>query len=221
MEPSTFDHVFLACPLDETGPDGKPRIDHPLWTILREDFAPFDDSIVYSGAWRARGWPLAAPSRCYLPACSTGEPGRLLTIRQYGKVGDEWVGQFCSYALDNEDRRADPGTPEERRKANRDSVERDMKDIVGLSDIHIEHDHIWRYSMRYSCRQFEQGLPAVIDGRQGAEHVWYTGGTLSHWDVDMISNFNQSLALRFAKAAGMGWLRRMRIVRLRDLFRDL
>ena len=212
-----FDHVFVACPLDETPANSGMQLKHPLTDMLRNDFAKFDATEVYSAIWRASHWPLAAASRCYLPASFQGDRGRILTIRQYGKIGEDWVGQLCAYAADNEP----PSNEAEALRKNRDRMLEDMKNIVGLRNISILHERLWRYSIRYSPIQLNQGLPAAISARQGVDNVWYTGGALSHWDVDMIANFSQSLAWRFGKRVGLSFLRRLRIIRLRDLFKDL
>lgn len=212
-----FDHVIVACPLDETAAHAGTALTHPLSRMLKEDFAPFDATEVYSAVWRASHWPLGAPSRCYLPACGTGERGRLLTIRQYGRTGEDWVGQLCAYAIDDKV----PMHYEERLKANRAAIVRDMEQIVGLKEVRILDDKLWRYAVRYSPQQFQQGLPAAIAARQGTGHVWYTTGQFAHWDVDMIANFNQALAWEFGGAAGLSLLDRLRIYRLRDLIKDL
>lgn len=227
-----FDHVFLACPLDrlENHPmaqvEGSPLrgIEHPLSGELRDRYSPFDATEVYSAAWRARSWPEKAPSRCYLPAASTGERGPLLTIRQYGNVDGRFVGQLCSYAVpdqlpaDDEQRLAHH---EQRLAKNRDQVISDMSGIMGLEDIEIVHERLWRYNIRYSRAQIEEGLPQLIQSSQGAQHVWYTGGTLSHWNVDAITDYNHWLAKRFAKRIGLPLTRRLRLFSPDDLFRDL
>lgn len=210
-----FDHAIVACPLDDAPGQGGEAVRHPLSGLLRAS-PPFDATLVYSAIWRGTNWPAAAPSRCYLPAASSGERGRLLTIRQFGRVGEDWVGQLCSYALDN----AAP-IDHDALLVNRDRVVADMTAIVGLRDIRIVHDRLWRYSIRYSAAQLRDGLPGRIAERQGAGGVWYTGGALSHWDVDTIANFNQALAWRFAIGAGVPLATRLRIVRLRDLVRSL
>lgn len=215
--PERYDHVFIAAPLDESTANAARALRHPLTAMLRDDFAPFDASEVYSAIWRGDEWPLAAPSRCYTPWCASGAPGHLLTIRQYGKTGADWVGQLCAYAI------ADAGarSSEERLAATREQVLRDIADLLKMRNVRIIEDRMWRYGIRFSEAQLRQGLPQAIARRQGEEHVWYTGGTLSHWDVDMIANFNQDLARRFARRVGVSWWDRLRIVRLRDLFKDL
>lgn len=212
-----YDHVVVAAPLDGASANGGRGLRHPLSAMLRDEFAPFDASDVYSAIWQADQWPLFAQSRCYTPACASGTPGRLLTIRQYGKTGETWVGQLCAYA---EEPSASIATTD-RLSATREQVVRDMTELLGLRQVRIVEDRFWRYGIRFSSAQLGQGLPQAIARRQGESHVWYTGGTLSHWDVDMIANFNQDLAWRFARSVGVSWLDRLRIVRLRDLFKDL
>jgi hypothetical protein len=209
-----FDHVFLACPLDclETHPledvagSALARIAHPLSAALRDAYSPFDSTEVYSAAWRARGWPEHAPSRCHLPAATTGERGPLLTIRRCGRTGDRSVGQLCSYAIADDPRVSDQdriARHPERLARNRDRVISDMCGIVGLRDVEIVHERLWRSNVRYSPAQIAEGLPGSIDDAQGLRNVWYTGGALSHWNVESIADFNQTLAARFARRIGL------------------
>jgi hypothetical protein len=227
-----FDHVFLAGPLDRlenhpmNGVEGSPlrSIEHPLSRALRERYSPFDATEVYSAAWRASGWPENAPSRCYLPAAATGVRGPLLTIRQYGNVAGRFVGQLCSYAIpddsppDDEERLADYP---QRLAKNRDQVISDMCGILGLVDVEIVHERLWRYNIRYSRAQIEEGLPRFIEASQGAQSVWYSGGALSHWNVDAITDYNHRLAKRFARHVGLPLRTRFRLFSPDDLLRDL
>ena len=229
-----FDHVFLACPLDylEDHPlqhcEGSPwnRVEHPLSSDLAQRFSPFASTEVYSAAWTAKNWPKKAPSRCYLPAAGTDERGPLLTIRNYAAdsglpAGELGVGQLCSYAFAEPP--LDPKRPEEneeRLATNRRRVVEDMQNIVGLKDVKIVHERLWRYSIRYSPDQLKQGLPAFIRASQGKHNVWYTGATLNHWNIDAITDYNSILAKRFAKQIGLPLRVRLRLYRLSDLVRD-
>jgi hypothetical protein len=197
-----FDHVFIACPLDS--------VESPISRDLREKFGPFESSQVYSAIWRARGWPEAAPSRCYLPACASNERGRLLTIRRNGGAADTSVGQLCAYAID--------GLSVE---AHRERIRADAERIVGLRDMEFRFDRIWRYNIRYSPAQLRDGLPLFLDDAQGREGVWYSGGALSHWNVDAITDFNHVLAQRFACHIGAPILEQLELERIDEVVRDL
>ncbi|MHC4450849.1 MAG: protoporphyrinogen/coproporphyrinogen oxidase [Planctomycetota bacterium] len=224
-----FDHVFLACPLDHfeshpvAGVAGSPldRIEHPLSSALRERFTPFDATEVYSAGWRATNWPAHVPSRAYLPAATTGAVGPLLTIRQYGNNEGRSVGQLCSYALPDEsaveDRLANNA---QRLEKNREQVLADMREIVGLKEIEIVHERLWRYNIRYSRQQMEDRLPLFLEKSQGEQNVWYTGGALSHWNIDAITDYNHHLARRFAKRTGLPLLTRLKLLRFGQILTD-
>ncbi len=222
-----FDHVFLACPLDylEDHPveelAGSPsnRLEHPLSRVFSDP--PFAATEVYSAAWKGTDWPRKAPSRCYLPAAGTSERGPLLTIRNYDTVDGHAVGQLCSYALVDEPLTGDEEDHERRLAANRARVVEDMRNIVHLRDIEIVRDRLWRYNIRYSIEQLAEGVPLFIEAAQGRQNVWYTGGTLSHWNIDAITDYNQVLAKRFARQIGLPLSTRLRLYRLSDLIRDL
>lgn len=243
-----FDHVFIACPLDfledhplDAGNDlpgtsgleaseGSPlkRLEHPLSDALaKADYGPFDTTEVYSGAWVAdkESWrSKEAPSRCYLPAASTGDRGRLLTIRKYGETDKLAVGQFCSYAYPSELPDDDPKRLQEnaeRLERNKRTVVQDMEDIVKLTGVEIRHQRLWRYSIRYSSGQILKGLPGLVHKSQGEQNVWYAGATLSHWDVDAITDDSLVLVKRFAKKIGVPYLTRFsRLFRFANLIAD-
>ncbi len=225
----TFDHVFLACPLDylEDHPvdhcAGNPwqRLEHPLTEAFRTRYSPFAATEVYSGAWTAKqaSWPDAALSRCYLPAASTEERGPLLTVRNYDRDAERAVGQFCSYAF--AEAPLEEGQDDQTRlERNRDQVVHDMKKFVGLEDIDILHDRLWRYNNRYSQQQLIEGLPMFIEASQGKKHVWYAGGTMSHWNIDAITDYSLLLVKRFAKRIDAPFFKRLKLRRMGSLFSD-
>lgn len=197
-----YDHVFIACPLDS--------LEHPLSTELRDHYGPFEASRVYSAIWRAENWPQAAESRCYLPSCIENERGRMLTIRRNGG-GHGWsVGQLCAYALDGAD------IEEHRRRMRTDAEE-----IVGLRNFEFVEDRLWRYNVRYTPQHLTLGLPARLDDAQGEGGLWFTGGTLSHWNVDSITDFNHELAQRFARRIGASLRDRLRLWHFDEFLRNL
>lgn len=196
-----FDRVFVTAPLD--------RISTPLSPLVAAS-GPFEDSPVYSGIWRATDWPAFAPSRCYLPACRTGEPGRLLTARRFTEVGGRAVGQMCAY-----------GRPGATLAGHREQAAADLREILGLRSVEVLHDRLWRYNIRYSPEQLAADLPRRIDDAQGQGGIWYSGGTLSHWNIDSITDFNHGLVGRFARANGAPLRARLRRLRLDRWARDL
>ena len=100
-------------------------------------------------------------------------------------------------------------------------IRADAHGLVGLRDLEILQDRLWRYNIRYSPRQLRQGLPGRIERAQGDQNVWYTGGALSHWNVDSIVDGNHRLALRFAQRTGVGLIKRLRLAQRGGLLRDL
>ncbi len=147
----------------------------------------------------------------------------MLTIRNYGSAGDHVVGQLCSYAFLDDPPEGDQQRLEQnpqRLARNRDQVVADMRNIVGLRDVEIVHERLWRYNNRYSLEQLSEGLPLHIEASQGERNVGYPGGTLSHWNIDAITDYNQVLAKRFAKRIGLPFLTRLKLSRLGDLWRD-
>ncbi len=226
----TFDHVFLAGPLDylEDHPvddcAGNPwhRLEHPLTEAFRTRYSPFAATEVYSGAWTAEqaSWRRKeAPSRCYLPAASTEERGPLLTVRNYDLDAERAVGQFCSYAFVDAPL-GEGQSDQERLEVNKKQVIEDMQKIVRLRDVKIFHDRLWRYNIRYSQKQLIEGLPLFIEGSQGKQNVWYAGGTMSHWNIDAITDYSLLLVRRFAKQVDAPFFARLKLKRMGSLFSD-
>ena len=174
-----FDAVVVSIPLD--------KIISPISSVVQEH-GSFDYTYTYSAVWQCENWPKSIPSRAYMPACRTGEFNTPLTIRLDGTRDGKSTGLLVGYVQ--------PGAKEaEVRKCFIDAFQR----VLGVRAVEVIEDRIWEYNIRYSPTQLRAGLPGLIDKAQGNHHVWYSGGTLSHWNVESILNFNQALAHRFAQ----------------------
>ena len=75
----------------------------------------------------------------------------------------------------------------------RDLVLKDITKISGVDNITIKAFRCLRYNIHYAPQQLQQKLPQSIAAMQGKHRIWYSGGTLSHWNVESINRFNQQL----------------------------
>jgi hypothetical protein len=57
----------------------------------------------------------------------------------------------------------------------------------------------YRYNVRYSAEQLKSNVPLLIQQSQGVNNIWYSGGALSHWNVNSIVNFNVHLVQKFVE----------------------
>jgi hypothetical protein len=92
---------------------------------------------------------------------------------------------------------------------------------VGLEDVEILADRLWRYNIRFSAGQLRSGVPGAIDRAQGEANVWYAGGSLSHWNIDSITDASQRFTRRFARAIGAPIDVQLRLLRMDGMLRDL
>lgn len=172
-----FDSVFIAAPID--------KIKSPISNLL-SSHSSFDYTYAYSAIWKGDNWPDHIESRAYLPACLTGEFNTPLSVRRDGFLKGRSTGQLVGYVEKGADKES----------LRKDFIS-DFEDIVGTKNIEIVEDRIWEYNIRYSSSQIEAGLPGQINKAQGEGNVWYTGGALSHWNVESILNYNHILAKRY------------------------
>ena len=51
----------------------------------------------------------------------------------------------------------------------------------------------YKYNLEFSSEQLKNRVPQKIQEIQGKDNIYYSGGLLSHWDVESISRFNKKL----------------------------
>jgi hypothetical protein len=173
-----FDSVVVSTPLN--------KIQTPLSSLLSGKLN-FDYTYAYSAIWKGNNWPSHVESRAYLPACMTGEMNKLLSARKDGMIEGKSTGQLVGYVPKN---------------IKKDDVSdifiKDFENTLGVTNLEIVEDRLWEYNIRYSPSQILEGVPEKINNAQGENNIWYTGGALSHWNVESIINFNKALARRMA-----------------------
>lgn len=62
---------------------------------------------------------------------------------------------------------------------------------IEVKDLHFYH--CFRYNLRFSAAAVKRDLPGQLNRLQGFQHIWYSGGLLSHWDVSSIYEYNRWL----------------------------
>ncbi len=173
-----FDTVVVSTPLNNT---------HTPLSSLFSGKLNFDYTYAYSAIWKGDNWPAHVESRAYLPACMTGEMNKLLSARKDGMIEGKSTGQLAGYVTKN---------------IKKDDVSdifiKDFENTLGVTNLEIVEDRLWEYNIRYSQSQILEGIPEKINNAQGENNIWYTGGALSHWNVESIINFNKALAKRMA-----------------------
>jgi hypothetical protein len=62
----------------------------------------------------------------------------------------------------------------------------------------LNQTSVTRYNIHFSSEQLKNDIPKYISNMQGSGNVWYSGGSITHWNVDAISDFNWVLGRKFA-----------------------
>lgn len=170
-----FDHVVIACPLDKIVSPASSLINHHTRTETR----------FFSFCWTSTEPPFFADRIYYTDYMSQNEKNKILAARAYGKtLSGLYVYWGTGYV-------SDEVGEESLQQALIQQINEQMK-------LKIEKMHflkIFNYNLRFKEEAIEQGIHLQLRKLQGVNHIWYSGGMLSHWDIDSISEFNKKLAL--------------------------
>jgi hypothetical protein len=119
---------------------------------------------------------------------------RLLTFRSYGRSrrGD-WIYWGVGYA------EAEPFG----------GALAQIRGDFGHADAEVIEQRVFDYNLRFTAGAIARGAHLEVERRQGEGGVWYSGGLLSHWDIDAIAEHNRRLGRRLAHRLSppRGWAR--------------
>jgi hypothetical protein len=65
------------------------------------------------------------------------------------------------------------------------------------------HEKRCIYNVHWSPRQLAQGVPQKVDRLQGLDGVWFSGGQLSHWNVESILQASIALVSRIMHSSNL------------------
>lgn len=193
-----FDHAVIACRLD--------AVVSPVSDLFMPDMVR--TTRFFSFLWTSEERPWFS-DRVYLTdAISRQDRNKILTYRTYGttKQGEHvyWGAGYADDEIGEADLKA-------RLCAQ---VETELRCEIR----EIPFFECFQYNLRFSERAIRDGLHLKINALQGDRNTWYSGGMLSHWDVDSIMEHNRQLASRMAyREAGPG---RNKLLYFWRLFRD-
>ena len=142
----------------------------------------------FSFLWTSTTPPWFA-DRVYLTdAIHRQDRDRILTYRFYGVTSrGEYLYWGAGYAGDDT---GDAGL----KTLICTQVERELRNDIRA----VPFFHCFQYNVRFSTQAIREGLHLKINDLQGHQNIWYSGGLLSHWDVDSIMEHNRILAARMA-----------------------
>ncbi len=179
-----FDHAVIACRLD--------GIASPVSAL-------FTPGTICTTRFFSLLWTSASPpwfaDRVYLTdAIQREDRNKILTYRFYGATQlGEYLYWGAGYAGD-------------------DISDADLKEMLCAQvegdlrcDIRsVRFFDCFQYNVRFSAPAIREGLHLKVNELQGAQNIWYSGGLLSHWDVDSIMEHNRLLAARMAYRGAEG-----------------
>lgn len=182
-----FDHAVIACRLDGIASPVSPLITSEKIRTTR----------FFSLLWTSTSPPWFA-DRVYLTdAIKREDRNKILTYRVYGLTQrGEYLYWGAGYAGDD--------------TSNVDLKAALCAQVEGELRCNIRNVlffHCFQYNVRFSVSAIREGLHLKINELQGERNIWYSGGLLSHWDVDSIMEHNRILAVRIAHrvTGGGGW----------------
>ena len=178
-----FDQVIVACPLT--------AVESPVSAAVR---GGVESTRLFSVLWRSAQAPRFA-DRVYCMDHLRAKAGdRLLTFRCYGRSrrGD-WIYWGVGYA------EAEPFG----------GALAQIRGDFGFADAEVIEQRAFDYNLRFTAEAIARGAHREVERRQGEGGVWYSGGLLSHWDIDAIAEHNRRLVRRLAHRLSppRGWAR--------------
>lgn len=173
-----FDHVVVACP------PGK--VQSPLSSVLPP--GSVRSTRFFSFLWTSATPPWFADRVYFTDEIRSKSRDKILSFRVYGQTDEGlYVYWGAGYATEN--------TPKPMLETRlRTQIEQSCR--TDIERVHFFE--VFDYNLRFSAGAVRDGLHLTIDRMQGQGNIWYTGGLLSHWDVDSIQEHNRSLATQLA-----------------------
>ena len=81
-------------------------------------------------------------------------------------------------------------------KSESEILEMLKKELYSFRDfgkISLKKFRKYKYNLQFSPEQLINKVPQKIAAIQGKDNIYYSGGLLSHWNVESISRFNKNL----------------------------
>lgn len=170
---SIYDTVIVACPLS--------RIKTPVSGLIQPDSV--QSTPLFSYLWTSDQAPHFDDRMYLMDYINTDQTDVISTFRKWGQTNSgQYLYWGVGYAAENT-------TPE----ALKQKLEQQTNNGLLLPTKTCEFFEIFDYNPRFSAAAIRQGLHLEIRKAQGKDNVWYSGGMLSHWDVDSIYEFDIKL----------------------------
>lgn len=168
-----YDSVIVACPLQ--------YIKTPISGLFRKDttqFTPF-----FSYLWTSESAPHFDDRMYILDYINEDKTDVISTLRLWGKTDS---GKFLYWGVGY----ASEGIAKEILKQK---LEEQVNNELELAISNCKFFEVFDYNVRFSAVAIRDGIHLKVRKAQGKNNIWYSGGMLSHWDVDSIHEFDIEL----------------------------
>lgn len=171
-----FDQVAIGCPLD--------KVESPASYLVNSKTKT--DSHVFSFLFTSKKEPFFKDRVYFLDKIKGKKKNAILTMRTYGKTKSGLHVYWCiGYTTKDQDAA---------------SLEKmltcTIEDKMHLPIEKVHFMNIFEYNLRFTGDAIAEGIHLQLQKLQGVGHIWYTGGMLSHWNIDSIHEFNKLLAMK-------------------------
>ncbi len=171
-----YDIAIIACPFK--------HISSPISKIVNKD--RIQSTPLFSYLWTTDIAPNFEDRIYILDYINENKTNALTTYRTYGKTNSGkhllWGVGYASDGID--------------REILKQKIENQINKELNLNVDTCAFFEIFDYNVRFSITGIREGLHLKVRNAQGKDNIWYSGGMLSHWDVDSIYEFDKSLVNR-------------------------
>ena len=168
-----YDSVIVACPLQ--------NIQTPVSNLFQKgttQSTPF-----FSYLWTSESAPHFEDRIYILDYINENKTDVLSTVRLWGKTDSGkylyWGAGYASEQTANE--------------TLKQKLEAQANKELELPVSSCEFFEVFDYNVRFSAAAIRDGIHLKVRKAQGKNNIWYSGGMLSHWDVDSIHEFDIGL----------------------------
>ncbi len=172
-EVMTYDMVIVACPLS--------AVKTPVSKMIQPE--SLQSTPLFSYLWTSEKAPHFEDRMYLLDYIKEDKTDVISTFRKWGKTNAGlhvyWGVGYASADIS--------------REALQVKLQQQVSDEFLLPQKQLEFFNIFDYNPRFSVAAIREGLHLDIRKAQGENNIWYTGGMLSHWDVDSIYEFDINL----------------------------
>ena len=168
-----YDTVIVACPLAQ--------VETPVSDSIQPQ--SIQSTPLFSYMWTSTEVPHFEDRVYLLDYIKTDKTDVISTFRNWGKTN---AGLYVYWGVGYASEGISPDALQQK-------LQQQVASELLLPLEKVEFFNIFDYNPRFSAAAIREGLHLDIRRAQGKNNIWYTGGMLSHWDVDSIYEFDINL----------------------------